>query len=120
MISRLLKVEPVSLVGLGAAVETLLVLLGADKALLAAIGAVLVAAAAVARQLVAPIPHVVEMVKVAATESANATAESLGEETVGAVGRTTDAGLDVASRVAELAANGVLKDAGVKRKDRVA
>lgn len=120
MIARLLRVEPVAWLGLGAAIETLLVLLGADKVLLAAIGGVLVAGAAVVRQMVAPLPHVVEVTKDAAHAAAKATAEALSPETVGNRNELGGAALGIATEAAAGAADQALRELGVSRKDRAA
>ena len=120
MLARLLRVEPVAWLGFGAALETLLVLLGADKVILGAIGGVLVAAAAVVRQMVAPLPHVVEVTKDAAHAAAKATAEALSPETVGSRGELGGTALGIATEAAGSAADAALRDLGVDRKDRAA
>lgn len=112
-LNRLLRVEPVALLGLGTALQALLVLLGADKALLAAVGAVLVAGTVVVRQLVSPLPTVAAAVLESANTTAKATAENLSEETVGAAGRLPMAAEQVADRTASLVAAATLKSIGV-------
>lgn len=111
--------NPTRAAAIGAAVVSLLAAFGVPGAIVAALGAVLTAALGVpVYNAVSPLPHVVAAVREASHEAAQATAQALGEETVGAVGALPETAIQVADRVAGIAAEGTLRSLGVKRKDR--
>lgn len=112
----ILKNEPAALVGLGSAIETLLILLGVDKALLAAIAAVLTAGMIVVRLLVTPTVQVASTVHAATSIAAAATAAALSPETVGAVGEVKDEVVAQVSDIAKSAATSALSDLGIGKR----
>lgn len=118
MISRLLKGEPVLVGGAITATMTILVALGVNEALCAALGAAAVAWLTLARSLVAPLPHVVDTVHKAARDTGAQVASRLDAETAGAAGAITDHAGQLVDTAADGAADAALRALGVKRKER--
>lgn len=81
--------EPVALAGFGAAVETLLIVLGVNRVLLASIAGVLSALLVLVRQLVTPVSTVQSVATAAAGQAALSTAAGLTSDIVGAAGEVT-------------------------------
>lgn len=115
---RVVRDEPMLLLGTGSAAGTVLAFLGVDKAVLGMLGALLSALLLLARGVVTPVGKVAETTAAAAREAAVTTAEALTEDTVGAEGALTKTGETIVSLAAGGATHTALKALGVSRKVR--
>lgn len=107
---RVVRDEPVLLLGAGSATGTVLAFLGIDKAVLGMLGALLSALLLLARGVVTPVGKV----EAVATSAAATAVSALDEGTIGAVGDITETAADAITS----AVTGTLATVGIKPRRR--